>query len=653
MKKRQFSKALAMMMAAFVMVTSVFASDMTVEAASKKPAVTLSATSGTIAVGKTTTIKIKKATNKASKKIKDYKFTTSNKKVATVDSKGKVKGLKSGNATITLKSKKKVAGKYVTAKYKVKVVSVISKSISTAKSITVVQGKKTALKATVLPGNVSVKGVTYKTSYKKVATVDSKGNVKGVKAGSAKITITAKDGKAKATVNVKVIKKNSKEAKKLASKVSFKTGKVTLTEGQSYSQKASVKTKGKNKTVYYQSSNAKVATVDSKSGKVKAIAKGKATITAYATDGSNKSGKYTVTVNAKPAPAPQPKPTPNPQPQPQEVAVTGVSITDAPTAAIKYNAFAPIQLTAVVAPSNATNKTVTWSVAPNSAVTVDNKGLVKLNESFNTVEDSVSTVVTVTTANGKKATATITVVYSAKVDVVDDGTTYSVEANKDAVAYTVTRKDKVESVQASDLATDLATVAERLGNWDGTVAMLNDKINAHWGDDEATILDLVNTYSVIVGDATISEIKDKADVTFADDKYTIARGERTITVERALDEAGMNTFTITGVNANGNSKTIVISNIAAEKNGNDYVVSADVNYNNEEVKNVVVTATLESGVVTAAKVTTDSDTLVASYENTATSYKAVVNRTYYQNLREKLDITSDPISEVTIVENYK
>ena len=75
-----------------------------------------------------------------------------------------------------------------------------------------------------------------------------------------------------------------------------------------------------------------MATVDAKSGKVKAVAKGKATITAYATDGSNKSGKYTVTVNAKAKPAPAP--TPNPNPQPQEVAVTGVTITGTPAAPI-------------------------------------------------------------------------------------------------------------------------------------------------------------------------------------------------------------------------------------------------------------------------------------------------------------------------------
>ncbi len=653
MKKRQFSKALAMMMAAFVMVTSVFASDMTVEAASKKPTVTLSATSGTIGVGKTTTIKIKKATNKASKKIKDYKFSTSNKKVATVDSKGKIKGIKSGNATITMKSKKKVAGKYVTAKYKVKVVSVVSKSISTAKSITVIQGKKTAVKATVLPGNVSVKGVTYKSSNKKVATVDSKGNVKGVKAGSAKITITSKDGNAKATVSVKVIKKNSKEAKKLASKVSFKTSKVTLTEGDSYSQKATVKTKGKNKTVYYQSSNAKVATVDAKSGKVKAVAKGKATITAYATDGSNKSGKYTVTVNAKAKPAPTPTPTPTPTPQPQEVAATGVAITGTPAAPIKYNAFSPIQLTATVAPANATNKTVTWSVPANSAVNVDNKGLVTLNDNFNATEDEVSTVVTATTSNGKKATATITIVYNAKVAIADNGTVYSVEVSKDVAAYTVSRNDKVESIVAADLAADLATAAERLGNWDGTVDTLNEKIDAHWGDSEETILDLVNAYSVIVGDATISEIKGQADVTFDEGIYTITRDDKTITVGREVAEDGSQSFLITGIKADGTIKTVAISNIASSLTEGVYRVSADVTYNGTETKNVVVEAALNNGVITAAKVSTDNGTLVASYENTVSSYKAVVNRTYYQNLRDKFAITADPISEVSIVENYK
>ena len=98
---------------------------------------------------------------------------------------------------------------------------------------------------------------------------------------------------------------------------------------------------------------------------------------------------------------------------------------------------------------------------------------------------------------------------------------------------------------------------------------------------------------------------------------------------------------------------MAISNIASSLTEGVYRVSADVTYNGTETKNVAVEAALNNGVITAAKVSTDNGTLVASYENTASTYKAVVNRTYYQNLRDKLAITADPISEVSIVENYK
>ena len=55
--------------------------------------------------------------------------------------------------------------------------------------------------------------LSYKTSNKKIATIDNKGNIKGRKAGTAKITITAKKSKyktVKKTITVKVSKAESK-----------------------------------------------------------------------------------------------------------------------------------------------------------------------------------------------------------------------------------------------------------------------------------------------------------------------------------------------------------------------------------------------------------------------------------------------------------
>jgi len=55
------------------------------------------------------------------------------------------------------------------------------------------------MKVTCTPSTASNKKVTYKTSDKSIATVSSKGVVKGLKKGKAKITVISEDGKKTAT----------------------------------------------------------------------------------------------------------------------------------------------------------------------------------------------------------------------------------------------------------------------------------------------------------------------------------------------------------------------------------------------------------------------------------------------------------------------
>lgn len=70
-----------------------------------------------------------------------------------------------------------------------------------------VVGANETLTATVAPTNATDKTVTYKSSDTSVATVDSTGKVSGVKAGTADITVTTKDGSktAKCTVTVTAV----------------------------------------------------------------------------------------------------------------------------------------------------------------------------------------------------------------------------------------------------------------------------------------------------------------------------------------------------------------------------------------------------------------------------------------------------------------
>ena len=123
-------------------------------------------------VGKKATIKVTKT--KVTGKVT---FKSSNKKVATVNSKGVITGKKAGKTVITVK-----VGKY-TKKLTVTVKKPSFKLVKSSAKLK--KGKKTTIRVKAAP----VSKVTYKTSNKKVATVNSKGVVTAKKKGTAKITV--------------------------------------------------------------------------------------------------------------------------------------------------------------------------------------------------------------------------------------------------------------------------------------------------------------------------------------------------------------------------------------------------------------------------------------------------------------------------------
>lgn len=123
-------------------------------------------------VGKKATIKVTKT--KLTGKVT---FKSSNKKVATVNSKGVITGKKAGKAVITVK-----VGKYT----KKLTVTVKKPSFKLTKSSAKLKkGQKVTIKSKAAPAAK----VTYKSSNKKVATVNSKGVVTAKKKGTAKITV--------------------------------------------------------------------------------------------------------------------------------------------------------------------------------------------------------------------------------------------------------------------------------------------------------------------------------------------------------------------------------------------------------------------------------------------------------------------------------
>lgn len=128
--------------------------------------------------------------------IQSYK--SSNTKIFTVTKSGVLKaGKKTGKATLTITLASGMQKK-VTVKVQKKTVTT-SKITGLQKKVTLKKGKKLTLKPSRTP-ITSTQKFTYKSSNKKIATVNSKGVITGKKAGKAKITV--KSGKKKYTMTV-------------------------------------------------------------------------------------------------------------------------------------------------------------------------------------------------------------------------------------------------------------------------------------------------------------------------------------------------------------------------------------------------------------------------------------------------------------------
>lgn len=244
----------------------------------------------TVNVGKKVTVKA--TVTPANADNKTLVWTSSNTKIATV-SNGVVKGVKAGRVIITAKT---TDGSNISATCTVTVKQPVTR-ISLSKKATMYTGKKLTLKAKVNPANASNKALTWKSSNTKIAKVASNGVVTGVKAGTVKITATAKDGSRKSATCTVTVRQS-------VSKITLsKTNVVLPKKGSSYNVRVTVAPKNAyNKNVAVKSANTKVAKVSAstvKSGKtvkITAVKKGKTKVAFTAKDGSKKSAICKVTV---------------------------------------------------------------------------------------------------------------------------------------------------------------------------------------------------------------------------------------------------------------------------------------------------------------------------------------------------------------------
>ena len=162
--------------------------------------VTVSKSSVTVKTGETVTVNATVTPSNATNK--SIKWTSSNTSVATV-SNGVITGVAEGTATITATSNngKTATVKVTVEKGSVTVIQPTGITVSPT-TLTLKEGASSTVTATVAPSNATDKTVTWTSSNASVATV-SNGTVKAVSAGTATITAKTSNGKT-ATVSVTV-----------------------------------------------------------------------------------------------------------------------------------------------------------------------------------------------------------------------------------------------------------------------------------------------------------------------------------------------------------------------------------------------------------------------------------------------------------------
>ena len=219
----------------------------------------------------------------------------------------------------------------------------------------------------VITDNRATTTLTWQSSNTSVATITSAGKLTAKAVGTTTITCTAHNGvSAKCVVTVDPVK---------CTGVTMSPTTATLTPGGTKQLTATVApSNATNKTLKWTTNNANIATV-SNSGLVTAVAPGNCTITATTTDGSNKSATCQITVNA--------------------IKATGVTL-DKTEAELFVGE--KTQLTATVAPANATNKAVTWESS--------NSGVAQVSNGQVTAVAPGNCDITVKTTDGSNKTAT-------------------------------------------------------------------------------------------------------------------------------------------------------------------------------------------------------------------------------------------------------
>lgn len=294
-----------------------------------------------------------------------------NESVATVDSKGVVTAIQEGSATILATA----GGKNAQCQITVKKPFVHVESVKITKSVNkLVEGETFDFEATVTPDDATDKSVRWESSNTAILTINASGKATAVKSGTVEVTVKTVDGDKTDKCSVEV-----EAAYVPVSQVELVgvSGTVNLVKGDVHTFTVKVTPEdATDKTIVWSVSDEKVITVD-QTGKVTAVGGGNAKVVATAKDG----GKYAechVSVT---------------------VPVTGVTLDKATAELVEGE---ELVLTAVVNPSDASDKSVTWSSSDNTVATV-------VNGKVTALKVGIANISVATADGGKTATCQVKV----------------------------------------------------------------------------------------------------------------------------------------------------------------------------------------------------------------------------------------------------
>ena len=281
---------------------------------------------------------------------KSVTWSSSDATVASVDTLGNVTALKRGTATIIATTND---GSDLSASCVVTVLQPVTGITVNEHNHTLkYNGSDTfsfKLTASTTPNNASNANVVWSSSNENIATVSSDGTVTSAGKGVASIIATTTDGTNLSDSCIVTVEQ-------LVTEVTLEPQAKTLNVGESFTLASSVLPENANdKSVTWSSSDATVTSVDTL-GKVTALKRGAATITATTNDGSDLSASCMVTVL-----------------QP----VTGITVNEH-NHTLKYNGSDTFsfKLTASTTPSNANTSAVQWTSSNENIATVSSDGTV-------------------------------------------------------------------------------------------------------------------------------------------------------------------------------------------------------------------------------------------------------------------------------------